>query len=84
MKQQKSKSSYRKGGFKRASYRKEVRIPNNYVLGIYGRLLPIGHCKWYCDLHKCYLQGKDLKERNCMSKRCNHLKKLGKFKEIEE
>lgn len=69
---------------KRASYRKELKIPNNYVMGIYGRLLPIGSCKWYCNLHKCYMTGRDLRERKCKNKKCSHLKKLGKYKDIEE
>lgn len=69
---------------KRPSYRKELKPPSNYVLGIYGRLIPIGRCKCYCNLHKCYLVGKDLKERKCTIKRCKHLKTLGKYKDIEE
>jgi hypothetical protein len=69
---------------KKPKYRKDLKPPRNYVLGIYGRLIPLGYCNWYCDLHKCYLVTRDLKERNCTFKKCKHLKKLGKHKDIEK
>ena len=52
------------------------------VLGFYGRLLVIGHCKAYCDLHKCYLIGRDIAERKCNKKKCKYKKELGKYKEV--
>lgn len=67
---------------RKPKFRKDLKPPRNYVLGFYGRLILLGHCKWYCDLHKCYLVAKDLKERKCQSKKCKHLKKLGKHKDI--
>lgn len=74
----------RKNKSKKPSYRKEIRVPTNMVLGFYGRLIQKGHCKAYCDLHKCYLIGRDIAERKCNKKKCIHKKQLGKHKEVEE
>lgn len=77
-----AKVQARKKQTNRASYRKEIGIPKNMVLGFYGRLLVIGHCKAYCDLHKCYLIGRDIAERKCNKKKCKYKKELGKHKDI--
>ena len=57
--------------------------PKDYVLCSYGRLVQLGRTKAYCDLHKCYLQGKDIREKKCKIKKCKHFKNLGKYKDIE-
>ena len=67
----------------RGKYRKSKRIPRNRVLGFYGRIVYLGKCVAYCDLHKCYLEPMDIKERNCNIKHCKNLKELGKHKDIE-
>lgn len=76
------KKQARKTRNKRPSYRKEIRIPNNIVLGIYGRLTTIGNCKAYCDYHKCYLVARDITERKCNRKKCIYKKELGKYKDV--
>lgn len=68
--------------YKRPSYRKQIKPPTNFVLGFYGRLIQIGKCRAYCDLHKCYLIGNDITERKCNKKHCIYKKKLGKYKDI--
>jgi len=46
----------------------------NFTLGIYGKKIKKKHCRAYCELHKCYLGGLDIKERECIKKKCKHLK----------
>lgn len=77
-----AKHQVKKKQTKRASYRKELKIPKNMVLGIYGKLVILGHCRAYCDLHKCYLDGRDINERKCNKKKCKYKKELGKYKDI--
>lgn len=76
-----SKYNKSRGYTRRGTY---SRIPNNYVLSLWGRLIPIGRCKAYCTFHKCYLQPKDIKEKKCNVKHCIYLRNLGKHKDIEE
>lgn len=68
----------------RPTYRKDIKPPSNYVLCLYGRLVPIGKVNAYCNFHKCYLQAKDIKEKKCKRKKCKQFKKLGKYRDIEE
>ncbi len=30
----------------------------------------------YCDLHKCYLEPLDIREKKCNFKKCKHLKRI--------
>ena len=48
----------------------------NFTMGIYGKIIKKKHCRAYCDLHKCYLGGLDIKERECKKKECKHLKQI--------
>ena len=43
-----------------------------------GKLKNVQHAKGYCKLHKCYLETKDIKERSCNHKNCNHFIELNK------
>ena len=47
----------------------------NFTIGIYGKNIKKKHCRAYCELHKCYLGGLDIIERECLKKKCKHLKK---------
>lgn len=58
--------------YKRPSYRKEQKRPQEYTLGIYGKLIKKKHCRAYCNYHKCYLGGIDIKERKCKEKKCKY------------
>ncbi len=64
------------------SYRKEMKQRDNLVLSLYGKLVPIKYCFYYCDLHKCYLEKRDMSEKKCKKKKCNKLKKLDKHKRM--
>lgn len=57
--------------YKRGSYNYQ-----NFTMGIYGKIIKKKHCRAYCDLHKCYLGGLDIKERECQKKECKHLKQI--------
>ena len=61
--------------------RKRVRL-SAYNLFLFGRLNNLSKAKAYCELHKCYLEGKDIKEKRCNHKLCKHLKELDKKKNI--
>ena len=61
----------------RSSIRKPKRInKRRAVLFLFGRLKEKEHAVGYCELHKCYLEPRDVKEKRCNKKNCN------KFKEI--
>lgn len=61
--------------------RKRVKL-NTYNLFLFGRLNNLSRAKAYCELHKCYLEGKDIREKGCNHKSCKHLKELDKKKNI--
>lgn len=44
------------------------------VLFLFGRLKEIEHAVGYCELHKCYLEPKDVKEKRCNKKNCKYFK----------
>lgn len=79
------RGKYKKHGNKTCTtYRgTSYRMPNNRVMCLYGRLRDKGRCVAYCSYHKCYLEPMDITERKCNAKHCNHLRELGKFKDIE-
>ncbi len=39
---------------------------------IFGRLVQKNKAVAYCELHKCYLEPKDIAEKKCNFKRCKH------------
>lgn len=61
--------------------KKRIRV-DNYYLFLFGRLNNINKAKAYCKLHKCYLEGRDIKEKGCNYKNCIHLNELDKKKNI--
>ena len=65
----------------RRKRRKCVKL-NTYNLFLFGRLNNINKAKAYCELHKCYLEGRDIKEKGCNYKLCKHLRELDKKKNI--
>lgn len=54
----------------------------NYNLFLFGRLNKLSRAKAYCNLHKCYLEGRDIREKKCNYKSCKHLRELDKKKNI--
>lgn len=65
----------------RRKRRKHVKL-NTYNLFLFGRLNNLSKAKAYCELHKCYLEGRDIREKGCNYKLCKHLKELDKKKNI--
>ncbi len=65
----------------RRKRRKCIKL-NTYNLFLFGRLNNLSRAKAYCELHKCYLEGKDIREKRCNHKSCKHLKELDKKKNI--
>lgn len=49
---------------------------------LFGRLNSLTKAKAYCELHRCYLEGRDIKEKGCNHKSCKHLRELDKKKNI--
>lgn len=45
-------------------------------LCIYGRLSRKNYTVAYCNLHKCYLEKKDIAEKKCNFKKCIHKQEL--------
>ncbi len=62
----KSKKTIRKGS-------KNVK---NKELFLYGRLRDLSKAVAYCNLHRCYLEPKDIKEKRCNKKKCKYKKEL--------
>jgi len=63
--------------------RKNIKM-SNYKLFLFGRLNNLSKARAYCELHKCYLEGRDIKEKGCNYKTCKHLRELDKKKNIIE
>lgn len=62
-------------------YRKSIRNRThgnalNKKLFLYGKLLDISKAIGYCELHKCYLDLKDVKEKKCIKKKCKYMKEV--------
>lgn len=57
-------------------HRRDKIVKNYYTLGIYGKLIKKKHCRAYCKLHKCYLGGLDIKEKECRKKHCKNLEEV--------
>lgn len=51
------------------------------VLFLYGRLNYLNRAVAFCRLHKCYLQPKDIAEKNCNKKKCKHKVDIEDWKE---
>jgi len=54
----------------RKNKRKEINKTKK--LCIYGRLTRAGRIVAFCNLHKCYLEPKDIAEKKCNYKNCKH------------
>lgn len=55
-----------------------VGINKKDELFLYGRLRDVNKAVAYCELHKCYLEPIDIKEKKCNYKKCKYLKNLQK------
>ena len=53
-----------------------MRNNNKYELFLYGKTRPYSKAVAYCELHKCYLEPIDIKEKRCNYKKCKNLKNL--------
>ena len=51
---------------------KRKRINRTKEISIFGRLVQRKKAVVYCELHKCYLEPKDIAEKKCNFKRCKH------------
>ena len=53
------------------------------VLFLYGRLEEKKKAVGYCNLHKCYLEPRDIKEKRCNFKKCYRLMEIKNGKKIK-
>jgi hypothetical protein len=53
-----------------------VKIHKKNELFLYGKLRDKSKAVAYCELHKCYLEPIDIKEKKCNYKKCKYLKNL--------
>lgn len=51
------------------------------VLFLYGRLNYLNRAVAYCRLHECYLQPRDIAEKNCNKKKCKYKINVEDWKE---
>jgi len=51
------------------------------VLFLYGRLNYLNRAVAYCRLHECYLQPRDIAEKNCNKKKCKYKVDIEDWKE---
>ena len=51
---------------------KRKRTNKTKELYIFGRLHQKSKAVMYCELHKCYLEPRDITEKKCNFKRCKH------------
>ena len=56
----------------RETTRKGMKLHKNTVLFLYGRLRTKDRAKAYCAVHKCYLESRDIKEKQCNKKKCKY------------
>lgn len=49
---------------------------NNKVLFLYGKLANKKKAMLYCDLHKCFLNKRNLFEKKFRCKKCKHKKEI--------
>ncbi len=61
---------------KRETIRKGLKKYKNVELFLYGRLKQIHKAIAYCQLHKCYLENSDIKEKQCNKKKCKYKKEI--------
>ena len=55
---------------------KRKRINRTKELSIFGRLVQRKKAVVYCELHKCYLEPRDISEKRCNRKKCKYKKEL--------
>lgn len=53
---------------------RNVTIRKNTGVFLYGKIKSLHRAVAYCKLHKCYLEGQDVKRKGCNIKRCKHKK----------
>ncbi len=51
-------------------------MKKNVVMCLYGKLREKNKTVAYCELHKCYLDRKDIKEKKCNFKKCKYRKEI--------
>lgn len=56
----------------RATIRKGVKLYKNTELFLYGRRKNRCVARGYCQLHKCYLDIRNIKEKMCKVKKCKY------------
>lgn len=49
---------------------------NNEVLFLYGKMGYRKHAKLYCELHKCYVDIYQLRDKNFKCNKCKHKKEV--------
>ncbi len=57
---------------KRETIRKGNKLCRNTELFLYGRIRKIHKAVAYCKLHKCYLEPKNITEKQCNKKKCKY------------
>lgn len=60
----------------RDTIRKGIKNYQNIGMFLYGRLAGKHKAVAYCELHKCYLEPKDIAEKQCNKKRCKYRKEI--------
>ena len=68
LKEKKDKQTIRKKGVLPEAVEKEMFL--------YGKLKKKKKAVAYCELHKCYLDAHNIKERRCNKKRCKRKKEI--------
>lgn len=59
---------------RRRSIRKGVKTFKNKEIFLYGRIGERSKSVAYCNLHKCFLEIKDIKEKRCRNKKCKYIR----------
>lgn len=64
--------------------KKSRRLTTNNVTYLYGHSMLKKVAKGYCDLHKCYLDVANIREKQCDTRKtiCRHLRRLDKHGNI--
>lgn len=48
----------------------------NSVCFLWGKIKQKKYARAYCEYHKCYLEGFDIREKKCNYKKCIYLKEI--------
>lgn len=51
----------------------------NKVMFLYGKLGNKNAAKYYCELHKCFLNSQNIFEKQCKRKKCKYRRKVNKY-----